>query len=101
MAELDLDPAGAKLGVLVFADHAIALDGHAPLTRADDTAFGHGGPVPVLMTSGLLVQGGDDKPPDRTPPVPRLGQRPVDARRGHLKGVRLLAHLSGAVELDR
>ncbi len=39
-----------------------------------------------------------DQPADVAPPVPRVGQRPVDPGRGDLEGVGLLAHHVGLVE---
>jgi hypothetical protein len=53
------------------------------------------------MTRSFGCQRSYDKPPGGTPPVPGLGQRAINARRRHLKGVRLVAHLGRAVELDR
>ena len=80
MTELDLNPAGAQLRVLIFTGHAVALQDHAMLTPAGDATLGRACPVPALLTGSVGFQRSYDKSPGRAPPVPRLGQRAVNAR---------------------
>src|SRR6516164_11375732 len=89
--ELHLDGAGPQ--VTVGEPVRGAVDVHRD-------AIGVGREHPALHDS-LRARLDPDKPPGRPPPVPRLGQRAVHARRGNLKGVRDVAHHVGRVERGR
>src|SRR5215467_1627022 len=89
--ELHLDGAGPQ--VTVGEPARGAVDVHRD-------AIGVGREHPALHDS-LRTRLDPDKPSGRPPPVPRLGQRAVHARRGNLKGVRHVAHHVGRVERGR
>ena len=71
----------ALLGALDVEDGAVVVGGGDPA--------GHG---------LALVEGHLDQPAGVAAPVARQGERAVDARRGHLEGVGLLAHHVGVVQ---
>src|SRR5215472_17083108 len=92
-AELHLHSARADLAVAEPAFLAVGRQRDALVIGADDPSFDLIGPSPTVPFP-ILIGGGQrgaqrdgDKPARRPPPVPWLGERPVDARRGKLEGV--------------
>src|SRR5215467_6990637 len=81
MTKLNLDAPRPQLGVAERLRLTGVLKGYARLVRADNAALGGRGPIPVRSGSRTYLHGRDNQPSDRAPPVARLGQRPVDARR--------------------
>src|SRR5260370_32686903 len=68
--ELHLDGARAQRGVTEAAAGTLDVQGHSFRVGRDDPA-GH---------STRIRDGDLDQAPHRTPPVPRIGQRPVHTR---------------------
>src|SRR5215469_14154755 len=86
--ELDLNPPWAERRVLKVPPGASHVQRHAVIVRGEDPAL-----------HGALARHLDlHQPPGGAPPVPRLGQRPVHARRGDLEGVGDVAHRIRRVE---
>src|SRR5215472_18113215 len=95
-SELDLDPSRAELGIA--EPPALTLD-----IEPDPVGVSAGDPsrdsLRVRGGRGVLrPERGRDQAADGAPPVLRLGQRAVDARRGYLQRVGRLAHGGRAVE---
>src|SRR5215813_11981371 len=93
-AELHLHPAWSELAVINSPLRAVDFQRDALLIRVDHSCFmvnGTHGRIPLWFRIPAR-EWHDDQPADRAPPVPGLGQRPVDPRRGHLERVRRVAH---------
>src|SRR5215472_13270256 len=85
-AKLHLHPSRSELRVAEGAPCAAYLERHAILISADHPDLGGhltGARIPFRISIPPSQLNGD-QPARRAPPVPRLGQRPVDPRRGHL-----------------
>src|SRR5580700_11746389 len=100
--ELDLYPPGADLRVSVFAAFPVDVQSHAARVRLGDTArYGQRPGVGIRCGWRPCCDRRADQAADGPPPVLRLGQRAVHARRGHLEGVRLLPPRRRPVERGR
>src|SRR5215470_598883 len=93
-AELHLHPAWSELAVAHRAFRAVDLQRDALVISSDDSCLLRNGSSRGILLRMMILSGqrDDDQPPDRAPPVPWFGQRPVDPGRGHLEGVGGLAH---------
>src|SRR6266702_158643 len=102
-AELHLHPAWSERAVAHLALRTVDLQQDALLIGVDHSCLmlnGTSGHVPLRIMI-LIGERDDDQPADRAPPVPGLGQRPVDTRRGHLERVGRVAHRVPRVEPGR
>src|SRR6266851_3488266 len=89
--ELHLDGTGAQRGVAETAAGLRVI----PDVQRHPVRIGRDDPA----GQGPGVRGGDlDQAPDRAPPVPLIGQRPVDAGRRHFERVGEVAHDGRGVE---
>src|SRR5690242_11935261 len=98
-AELYLYPSWSQVAVTQGALRAVDLQRDALVVSAEHASgqrgrIGGGARLDIRVAFGQFVlgEGDDDQPADRAPPVPGLGERPVDAWRGHLERVRRVAH---------
>src|SRR5215469_8101843 len=91
-AELDLNPAGAELGIAVLAGRAVLLQDDARLARAGD---------PSEDAVAAVRARRENQPADVAAPVPRQRQRPVHSRRRNFERVRIVAHPVSVIEPDR
>src|ERR1022692_40126 len=101
--ELDLNPPRAEVAIAEPPGIALHVERHAAGIRLADPAVHAVRPGRRLIRRRLRVplQRSGDQAADRAPPVPRLGERAVNARRGDLQGVGRLAHRGRLVEHGR
>src|ERR1700735_2355478 len=91
--ELERYPPRAEVGVAEAAVLAIDVDHYPVIVCAGDSSLDGGGSAPgTRFVAGLRSKRSDHQAACGAPPVPRLGQRPVGSRRGHLQGVRRIPH---------
>src|SRR6266487_2241459 len=100
VAELKENLSRAELAVAVFALLSRYLQQDRVVAGSQYPALDRGGAPRFVRPGGRSCrQRRADQPARRAAPAPRLGQRPVDTRRGDLQRVRGLAHRAIGVEL--
>src|SRR5260370_24244005 len=86
-SELHLHSARPKLAQAEGRSRSVDLQGDAILTHLDDSTLilnGTSGRIPFRILL-FIADAHDDQPSEGAPPVSALGERPIDARRGHLE----------------
>src|SRR5215472_12098082 len=103
--ELDLHPPRAEFVVIELDAVTLDVQRHRRVTGLEYPAvYGRRPPRrprPAGIGSVRYPERGADQPAPGAAPVPRLGERPVHPRGGHLQGVRHLAHDAAGVQANR